>query len=97
MHDVNPLCIAAQSSRFTSSHQVVGQRTESDWTANGIRLDGERNLIGRRTQKRGVHLSQVHRLLLLVALKSYLYCLDTRLIRSDFVRKKGVLIPLTRI
>ena len=62
-----------------------------------IQSDGERNLIGRRTQKRGVHLSQVHRLLLLVALKSYLYCLDTRLIWSDFVRKKGVLIPLTRI
>ena len=28
----------------------IGRRTESDWTANGIRLDGERNLIGRRTQ-----------------------------------------------
>ena len=43
MHGVNPLCIAAQSSRFTSSHQVVGQRTESDRTADGIRSDGERN------------------------------------------------------
>ena len=43
MHGVNPLCIAAQSSRFTSSHQVVGQRTESDRTADGIRLDGGRN------------------------------------------------------
>ena len=42
MHGVNPLCIAAQSSRFTSSHQVVGRRTESDWTANGIRSDGGR-------------------------------------------------------
>ena len=50
MHGVNPLCIAAQSSRFTSSHQVVGQRTESDRTADGIRLDGERNPIGRRTE-----------------------------------------------
>ena len=50
MHGVNPLCIAAQSSRFTSSHQVVGRRTESDWTANGIRSGGGRNLIGRRTE-----------------------------------------------
>ena len=50
MHGVNPLCIAAQSSRFTSSHQVVGQRTESDRTADGIRSDGGRNLIGRRTE-----------------------------------------------
>ena len=50
MHGVNPLCIAAQSSRFTSSHQVVGQRTESDRTADGIRSDGGRNPIGRRTE-----------------------------------------------
>ena len=28
----------------------IGRRTQSDWTANAIRLDGERNLIGRRTQ-----------------------------------------------
>ena len=49
MHGVNPLCIAAQSSRFTSSHQVVGRRTESDRTADGIRSGGGRNLIGRRT------------------------------------------------
>ena len=46
MHGVNPLCIAAQSSRFTSSHQVVGQRTESDRAADGIRSDGERNPAG---------------------------------------------------
>ena len=50
MHGVNPLCIAAQSSRFTSSHQVVGQRTESDRAADGIRSGGERNPIGRRTE-----------------------------------------------
>ena len=50
MHGVNPQCIAAQSSRFTSSHQVIGQRTESDRTANGIRSGGERNPIGRRTE-----------------------------------------------
>ena len=46
MHGANPLCIAAQSSRFTSSHQVVGQRTESDRTANGIRLGGVRKPAG---------------------------------------------------
>jgi len=28
----------------------IGRRTESDWTADGIRLGGERNLIGRRTE-----------------------------------------------
>ena len=27
-----------------------GQRTQSDWTADGIRSDGERNPIGRRTE-----------------------------------------------
>ena len=30
--------------------QVIVHRTESDWTANGIRLGGERNPIGRRTE-----------------------------------------------
>ena len=49
MHGVNPLCIAAQSSRFTSSHQVIGQRTESDRTADGIQQGGGRKPIGRRT------------------------------------------------
>ena len=29
---------------------LIGRRTESDWAANGIRLDGERNPIGRRTE-----------------------------------------------
>ena len=29
---------------------LIGRRTESDWTADGIRSDGERNLIGRRTE-----------------------------------------------
>ena len=29
---------------------MVVRRTESDRTANGIRLDGVRNLIGRRTE-----------------------------------------------
>jgi len=33
-----------------TSLKVIVTRTESDWTANGIRLDGGRNLIGRRTQ-----------------------------------------------
>lgn len=30
--------------------QVIVHRTESDWAAYGIRLDGERNPIGRRTR-----------------------------------------------
>lgn len=30
--------------------QVIVHRTESDWAAYGIRLDGERNPIGRRTE-----------------------------------------------
>ena len=29
---------------------LIGRRTESDWVADGIRLDGGRNLIGRRTE-----------------------------------------------
>jgi hypothetical protein len=33
-----------------TSRKVIVTRTESDRTANGIRLDGERNLIGRRTE-----------------------------------------------
>ena len=90
---------------------VVGRRTLSDWTANGIRLDGERNPIGRRTEsdrvangfrlggerKKGGALVSSAPLTMLVALKSYLYCLDTLSIWSDFVRKKGVLILLTRV
>ena len=46
---------------------VIGQRTESDRTADGIRSDGGRNPIGWRTETdrvagafKGVHLSQVH-------------------------------------
>ena len=50
MHSANALCIAAQSSRFTSSRNVIGQRTQSNRTAYGIRSGGERNLIGRRTE-----------------------------------------------
>ena len=33
-----------------SSTLIIGRRTESDRTADGIRLDGERNPIGRRTE-----------------------------------------------
>ena len=33
-----------------TSRKVIVTRTESDWTAYGIRSDGERNLIGRRTR-----------------------------------------------
>ena len=36
--------------RSKTSLKVIVTRTESDRTANGIRSDGERNLIGRRTQ-----------------------------------------------
>ena len=36
--------------RSKTSRKVIVTRTESDRTANGIRLDGERNLIGRRTE-----------------------------------------------
>ena len=46
---------------------VIGQRTQSDWVADGNRSGGERNLIGWRTETdrvagvfKGVHLSQVH-------------------------------------
>ena len=57
------------------SSYPIGRRTQSDWTADGIRSDGGRNLIGRRTESdraadgirsdggrcfKGVHLSQVH-------------------------------------
>ena len=33
-----------------SERNLIGRRTESDWTADGIRSDGGRNLIGRRTE-----------------------------------------------
>ena len=36
--------------RSKTSRKVIVTRTESDRTANGIRLDGERNPIGRRTE-----------------------------------------------
>ena len=82
---------------------VVGRRTQSDRTAYGIRSDGVRNLIGRRTEsdraanaKKGALVSSAP-LTMLVALKSYLYCLDTLSIWSDFVRKKGALFPLARV
>ena len=46
---------------------VIGQRTQSDRTADGNRSGGGRNLIGWRTETdwvagafKGVHLSQVH-------------------------------------
>ena len=32
------------------STYVIVHRTETDWTANAIQLDGERNSIGRRTE-----------------------------------------------
>ena len=50
MQNVNTLCIAAQSPQDTHSTYGIVQRTQSDRTANGIRLDGGRNPIGWRPQ-----------------------------------------------
>ena len=50
MQNVNTLCIAAQSPQDTHATYGIVQRTESDRMANGIRLGGGRNLIGRRTE-----------------------------------------------
>ena len=36
-----------------TERNTIRQRTETDWTANGIRSDGGRNPIGRRTQTVG--------------------------------------------
>ena len=33
-----------------SERNLIGRRTESDWTADGTRSDGGRNPIGRRTE-----------------------------------------------
>ena len=78
----------------------IGRWAEADGTVDGIRSDGVRNLIGQRTEsdraanaKKGGALVSSAPLTMLVALKSYLYCLDTLSICSDFVRKKGALIP----
>ena len=53
MQNVNTLCIAAQSPQGKRSTYGIVQRTESDWMANAIRLDGGRNLIGWRTETGG--------------------------------------------
>ena len=52
---------------FDCNGCVIGQRTESDRIADGIRSGGERKPIGWRTETdrvagafKGVHLSQVH-------------------------------------
>ena len=37
-----------------TERNLIGRRTESDRTADGIRLDGERNLIGWRTESNRV-------------------------------------------
>ncbi len=50
MQNVNTLCIAAQSPQDKHSTYGIVQRTESDWMANAIRLDGGRNPIGWRTE-----------------------------------------------
>ena len=36
--------------RIDGERNLIGRRTQSDWTADAIRSDGERNPIGRRTQ-----------------------------------------------
>ena len=36
--------------RSDGERNPIGRRTQSDRTADGIRLDGGRNLIGRRTE-----------------------------------------------
>ena len=41
---------AANATQSGGERNPIGRRTESDRTADGIRLDGGRNLIGRRTQ-----------------------------------------------
>ena len=53
---------------FDCNGYVIGQRTQSDRAANGIRSGGGRKPIGWRTESdrvagafKGVHLSQVHR------------------------------------
>ncbi len=46
-------CIAVQSAQGTHATYGIVQRTESDWTADGIRLGSERNLIGQRTETSG--------------------------------------------
>ena len=57
-----------QPTSFNCNGCVIGQRTQSDRTADGNRSGGGRNLIGWRTETdwvagafKGVHLSQVHR------------------------------------
>ena len=42
--------VAFQDIRPDGGRNLIGRRTESDWTADGIRSDGGRNLIGRRTE-----------------------------------------------
>ena len=39
-----------QPTSFDCNGCVIGQRTQSDWMANGIRLGGGRNPIGWRTE-----------------------------------------------
>ena len=43
-------CVHSMIIQSDGGRNPIGRRTQSDWTANAIRLDGERNSIGRRTQ-----------------------------------------------
>ena len=40
----------ADGIRLDGERNLIGRRTESDWTADANRSDGERNPIGRRTR-----------------------------------------------
>ena len=53
MQKWNMLYIKVKSVQGKRSTYGIVQRTESDWVANGIRLDGGRNLTGRRTETSG--------------------------------------------
>ena len=41
---------APNAIRLDGERNLIGRRTESDWTADGIRSGGGRDLIGRRTR-----------------------------------------------
>ena len=51
MHAYNALLWVKHHEMLSATERnLIGRRTESDWTADGIRSDGERNPIGRRTE-----------------------------------------------
>ena len=51
MHAYNALLWVKHHEMLSATERnLIGRRTESDWTADGIRSDGGRNPIGRRTE-----------------------------------------------